>query len=79
MRQVVVLKPAGSVLVMRQTSINQTANITTNNTNNIRYNDNHLNNNTLNDHNQNRIVVVRSSSTSCMTTQVSCHIFFSSQ
>lgn len=80
MRQVVVLEPAGSVLVIRQTSLG--SNVTTGNTNsNAGSNNvhethglaNHAAVSTIasNDHNQNRIVVVRSSSSTCMTTTVS--------
>ncbi|KAF3429030.1 hypothetical protein E2986_13208 [Frieseomelitta varia] len=77
MRQVVVLEPAGSVLVIRQTSLG--SNVATGNTNsNAGSNNahethglaNHAAVSTIasNDHNQNRIVVVRSSSSTCMTT-----------
>lgn len=76
----VVLEPAGSVLVIRQTSLG--GNVATSNTNsNAGSNNahethglaNHAAVSTIasNDHNQNRIVVVRSSSSTCMTTTVS--------
>ena len=82
MRQVVVLEPAGSVLVIRQTSLG--GNVTTSNTNsNAGSNNahethglaNHAAVSTIasNDHNQNRIVVVRSSSSTCMTTTADNH------
>lgn len=82
MRQVVVLEPAGSVLVIRQTSLG--SNVTTGNTNsNAGSNNahethglaNHAAVSTIasNDHNQNRIVVVRSSSSTCMTTTADNH------
>lgn len=85
MRQVVVLEPAGSVLVIRQTSLG--SNVATSNTNsNAGSNNahethglaNHAAVSTIasNDHNQNRIVVVRSSSSTCMTTTVSRLIRF---
>lgn len=74
------LEPAGSVLVIRQTSLG--GGVTTGNTNpNAGSNNGHethgLGNHAAvstiasNDHNQNRIVVVRSSSSTCMTTTVS--------
>ncbi|XP_054009181.1 uncharacterized protein LOC128892672 isoform X2 [Hylaeus anthracinus] len=83
MRQVVVLEPAGSVLVIRQTSLG--GNVTTGNTNsNAGSNNvhethglaNHAAVSTIasNDHNQNRIVVVRSSSSTCMTTTADNHV-----
>ncbi|KZC10428.1 hypothetical protein WN55_01857, partial [Dufourea novaeangliae] len=83
MRQVVVLEPAGSVLVIRQTSLG--GNVTTSNTNsNAGSNNghethglaNHAAVSTIasNDHNQNRIVVVRSSSSTCMTTTADNHV-----
>ncbi|XP_024947333.1 putative uncharacterized protein DDB_G0283051 isoform X2 [Cephus cinctus] len=81
MRQVVVLEPAGSVLVIRQTSLGNGVTSVTTTSNTIAGSNSHgghehrpLANGTVstlsaNDHNQNRIVVVRSSSTSsCMTT-----------
>ncbi|KAK1122344.1 hypothetical protein K0M31_009566 [Melipona bicolor] len=82
MRQVVVLEPAGSVLVIRQTSLG--SNVATGNTNsNAGSNNahethglaNHAAVSTIasNDHNQNRIVVVRSSSSTCMTTTADNH------
>ncbi|KOC66546.1 hypothetical protein WH47_08939 [Habropoda laboriosa] len=82
MRQVVVLEPAGSVLVIRQTSLG--GNVATGNTNsNAGSNNahethglaNHAAVSTIasNDHNQNRIVVVRSSSSTCMTTTADNH------
>lgn len=75
MRQVVVLEPAGSVLVIRQTSLGSgSGNVGVNSTGT---NDTHaLVNHAVptiasNDHNQNRIVVVRSSTSStCMTNSV---------
>lgn len=81
MRQVVVLEPAGSVLVIRQTSLGGSGVPTTgnvNSTNSAATNDthalvNHAAVSTIasNDHNQNRIVVVRSSTSStCMTSSV---------
>ncbi|XP_033219330.1 calmodulin-binding transcription activator 1 isoform X3 [Belonocnema kinseyi] len=83
MRQVVVLEPAGSVLVIRQTSlgggvtgVTANANSIVGSTNSQKTNDSQaLTNNTVNnlvsnDHNQNRIVVVRSSSSSCLTSSV---------
>ncbi|KAI4472381.1 hypothetical protein M0802_016881 [Mischocyttarus mexicanus] len=77
MRQVVVLEPAGSVLVIRQTSLSSGGGVTGTNNSNLSGNNNLHDGHTLsvssngsNDHNQNRIVVVRSSST-CMTTTVS--------
>nr|XP_031827709.1 circumsporozoite protein-like [Nomia melanderi] len=83
MRQVVVLEPAGSVLVIRQTSLG--GGVTTGNTNsNAGSNNGHethgLGNHAAvstiasNDHNQNRIVVVRSSSSTCMTTTADNHV-----
>lgn len=80
MRQVVVLEPAGSVLVIRQTSLSGGGVATTGNVNSspTSTNDthalvNHAAVSTIvsNDHNQNRIVVVRSSTSStCMTNSV---------
>ncbi|XP_070153866.1 calmodulin-binding transcription activator 2 isoform X3 [Polyergus mexicanus] len=79
MRQVVVLEPAGSVLVIRQTSLgNNGGNVGTNSTG---INDTHALVNhaavptiASNDHNQNRIVVVRSSTSStCMTNSADNH------
>lgn len=76
MRQVVVLEPAGSVLVIRQTSLgNNGGNVGTNSTgtNDTHALVNHAAVPTIasNDHNQNRIVVVRSSTSStCMTNSV---------
>lgn len=80
MRQVVVLEPAGSVLVIRQTSLGGGGVATTGNVNSspTGTNDthalvNHAAVSTIasNDHNQNRIVVVRSSTSStCMTSSV---------
>lgn len=76
MRQVVVLEPAGSVLVIRQTSLgNGGGNVGTNSTgtNDTHALVNHAAVPTIasNDHNQNRIVVVRSSTSStCMTNSV---------
>lgn len=79
MRQVVVLEPAGSVLVIRQTSLGGGGVATTGNVNSSSTgtNDTHaLVNHAVstiasNDHNQNRIVVVRSSTSStCMTSSV---------
>ncbi|KAK0084484.1 hypothetical protein PV325_006934 [Microctonus aethiopoides] len=77
MRQVVVLEPAGSVLVIRQTSlgpsgvtsVTTTTNPSLGGTNHHNGHDSHAisNGSVSNDHNQNRIVVVRSSSTTCMT------------
>ncbi|KAI4485372.1 hypothetical protein M0804_006877 [Polistes exclamans] len=83
MRQVVVLEPAGSVLVIRQTSLSNSGggggvtgasnvNLSANNNGHDGHTlANHVSvsSNACNDHNQNRIVVVRSSST-CMTTTV---------
>lgn len=80
MRQVVVLEPAGSVLVIRQTSLgsnvatgNANSNAGSNNAHETHGLANHAAVSTIasNDHNQNRIVVVRSSSSTCMTTTVS--------
>ncbi|TGZ46222.1 Uncharacterized protein DBV15_09655 [Temnothorax longispinosus] len=84
MRQVVVLEPAGSVLVIRQTSLSGGGVATTGNVNSspTGTNDthalvNHAAVSTIasNDHNQNRIVVVRSSTTSstCMTSSADNH------
>ncbi|KMQ94031.1 calmodulin-binding transcription activator [Lasius niger] len=78
MRQVVVLEPAGSVLVIRQTSLGSgSGNVGVNSTGT---NDTHaLVNHAVptiasNDHNQNRIVVVRSSTSStCMTNSADNH------
>lgn len=79
MRQVVVLEPAGSVLVIRQTSLGGGGVATTGNVNSspTGTNDTHALVNhaastiASNDHNQNRIVVVRSSTSStCMTSSV---------
>ncbi|RLU27348.1 hypothetical protein DMN91_001149 [Ooceraea biroi] len=74
MRQVVVLEPAGSVLVIRQTSLAGGGVGGNVNSNPTGTNDTHLVNHAAvstiasNDHNQNRIVVVRSSTSStCMT------------
>ncbi|XP_051163662.1 uncharacterized protein LOC127283047 isoform X2 [Leptopilina boulardi] len=80
MRQVVVLEPAGSVLVIRQTSlaggvtgVTTSTNSIVGSTNSQKTNDtqsitnNSVNNLVSNDHNQNRIVVVRSSSSTCLT------------
>lgn len=95
MRQVVVLEPAGSVLVIRQTSlgggngsgVGNGGTGLANTNNSIGVGSNHhnaheahaaLTNNGVStalapsDHNQNRIVVVRSSSSTCMTSSVSC-------
>lgn len=77
----VVLEPAGSVLVIRQTSLSGGGGVPGNvNSNPVATNDTHaLINHTAvsnpiasNDHNQNRIVVVRSSTSSstCMTNTV---------
>jgi hypothetical protein len=77
MRQVVVLEPAGSVLVIRQTSLGSgvSGNVNSNpGTNDTHALVNHAAVSTIasNDHNQNRIVVVRSSTSStCMTSSVS--------
>ncbi|OAD61059.1 hypothetical protein WN48_01127, partial [Eufriesea mexicana] len=82
MRQVVVLEPAGSVLVIRQTSLG--SNVATSNTNSNAGSNNAHETHGLanhgavstiasNDHNQNRIVVVRSSSSTCMTTTADNH------
>ncbi|XP_066588029.1 calmodulin-binding transcription activator 2 isoform X2 [Prorops nasuta] len=71
MRQVVVLEPAGSVLVIRQTSIGgSNSNIVSNGVHETLAN-HAVSSIATSDHNQNRIVVVRSSSTStspCITT-----------
>lgn len=81
MRQVVVLEPAGSVLVIRQTSLGSgSGNVGSNSTgtNDTHTLVNHAAVPTIasNDHNQNRIVVVRSSTSStCMTNSVSDTIF----
>jgi len=75
MRQVVVLEPAGSVLVIRQTSLSGTGNVNSSptGTSDTHALVNHAAVSTIasNDHNQNRIVVVRSSTSStCMTSSV---------
>jgi len=80
MRQVVVLEPAGSVLVIRQTSLGgggvaATGNVNSNptGTGDTHALVNHAAVSAIasNDHNQNRIVVVRSSTSStCMTNSV---------
>lgn len=72
MRQVVVLEPAGSVLVIRQSSLGNVGGNSTG-TNDTHALVNHAAVPTIasNDHNQNRIVVVRSSTSStCMTNSV---------
>ncbi|KAL6423631.1 hypothetical protein ACFW04_010272 [Cataglyphis niger] len=85
MRQVVVLEPAGSVLVIRQTSLgNNGGNVGTNSTgtNDTHALVNHAAVPTIasNDHNQNRIVVVRSSTSStCMTNSEIAAILISFQ
>jgi len=72
MRQVVVLEPAGSVLVIRQTSLSSGGNVNSNpSTNDALVNHAAVSTIASNDHNQNRIVVVRSSTSStCMTSSV---------
>lgn len=76
MRQVVVLEPAGSVLVIRQTSLAggnaNSGNPGGNPNDNHPLANHHAAVSTIasSDHNQNRIVVVRSSSSTCMTSSV---------
>ncbi|KYN04132.1 hypothetical protein ALC62_04897 [Cyphomyrmex costatus] len=79
MRQVVVLEPAGSVLVIRQTSLGGSGNVNSSptGTNDTHALVNHAAVSTIasNDHNQNRIVVVRSSTSStCMTSSADNHV-----
>ncbi|XP_034950967.1 calmodulin-binding transcription activator 2 isoform X2 [Chelonus insularis] len=86
MRQVVVFEPAGSVLVIRQTSLgtsnvtnaSNTVSNTSVETNHHTQHENHTIPNCVvsTDQNQNRIVVIRSSSTSCMNSTIDNGILF---